>query len=77
VAGEENEDFYDTVDSLAKQAQTWLMVKRDHNLDGMKDPFANSFQNIKKTYRPLSKFASQYKSWTLKSFIVKSKDDVR
>ena len=53
------------------------MVKREHNLDGMKDPFANSFKNVEKTYKPVSKFAGKYKTWNLKSFIVKSNDDVR
>jgi hypothetical protein len=49
----------------------------DVDLDGMKDPFANKFKNTIKDYKSLSQFATQYESWTLKSMIVKSNDDIR
>jgi len=49
----------------------------DIDLDGMKNPYANKFKNTIEDYRALSDFSGQYKSWTLKSLIVKSNDDIR
>ena len=49
----------------------------DVNLEGMNDPYVNKFKNVLKEYQANSDYAIKYESWTLKSIIVKSNDDVR
>lgn len=49
----------------------------DVDLQGMCDPYVNKFKNVLKEYQANSEHAIKYESWTLKSMIVKSNDDVR
>jgi len=46
-------------------------------MDGMQDPYLNKFKNVLKEYQQTSEWAIKYDTWTLKSLIVKSNDDVR
>jgi len=43
----------------------------------MQDPYLNKFKNVLKEYQQTSEWAIKYDTWTLKSLIVKSNDDVR
>lgn len=66
------------VKSQEEDADEWENVTyADVDLDGMKDPYKNKFANTIKDYRALSEYADKYESWTLKSLIVKSNDDIR
>ena len=54
-----------------------MISQSDTDLDGMQNPYAKKFCELKIEYSEKSHFAKQYETWTLKSLIVKSKDDVR
>lgn len=49
----------------------------DLHIGGMVDPFANKFKNLIVDHKKISPYAMRYKSWTLKSMIVKANDDLR
>lgn len=49
----------------------------DIDLEGMQDPYVNKFRSVLKEYQANSEYAIKYETWTLKSLIVKSNDDVR
>lgn len=49
----------------------------DIDLEGMQDPYVNKFRNVLKEYQAHSEFAIKYETWTLRSLIAKSNDDVR
>ena len=54
----------------------WDMSQLEISLDGVDNPFKESFRNVEKRYQQTSQF-NQYKTYKLKTIIVKSNDDLR
>ena len=63
--------------TLDEEFDDWETVSfSEVDLDGMEDPFKDRWKNIERKYLDMSEH-KQYQTFKLKTFIVKSNDDLR